>query len=62
MPTAWLGCPDLAADQSLNANTYKSHRYRSWLKQYKAQLKIPTKTKLKIINMGGNRWNPDEIH
>ncbi len=35
---AWLGsfilaCPVLAADQCPNSNTYKSHRYTSWLKQ-----------------------------
>jgi hypothetical protein len=32
-----LACPDLAADRCLNSNTYKSHRYASQLKQYKAQ-------------------------
>jgi hypothetical protein len=38
----WLGLafPDLAPDQSLNSNTYKSHRYTSRLKQYKAQCYI----------------------
>jgi hypothetical protein len=41
---AWLGyfstilaCPDLAADHCHNSNTYKSHRYTTRLKQYKAQ-------------------------
>ncbi len=29
-----LACPVLASDQSFNSNTYKSHRYTSWLKQY----------------------------
>ncbi len=36
-PCRWLGlaifslaCPDLAAYQSPNSNTYKSHRYTSW--------------------------------
>jgi hypothetical protein len=44
IPLRWLDlaifcltCPDLAADQSLHSNTYKSHRYTSWIKQYKAQ-------------------------
>jgi hypothetical protein len=32
-----LACPDLAAGPRPNSNTYKSHRYASWLKQYKAQ-------------------------
>jgi hypothetical protein len=32
-----LACLDLAADHRLNSNTYKLHRYASWLKQYKAQ-------------------------
>jgi hypothetical protein len=37
---AWLflslACPDLAAEHRPNSKTYESHRYTSWLKQYKA--------------------------
>ncbi len=32
-----LACPDLAADHRPNSKTYKSHRYASRVKQYKAQ-------------------------
>jgi hypothetical protein len=29
-----LACPDLAADRCPDSNTYKTHLYISWLKQY----------------------------
>jgi hypothetical protein len=32
-----LACPDITADRCLNSNTYKSQRYTSRLKQWKAQ-------------------------